>query len=184
MVICFVLFVLLLQRLKSWLHDVATCLVSKKFKSIVDNGKRMCSVLVILELLMKIDGNLEPKEQIERNVGDHYYLFSMLYLISEQEDRRDLNTFLSFIPNKNKEHVVELLVKYIKLVLHRCSLENNEWLCMVPLIHILKNRIEPFDEITPATLKWRDPDIDLNSVKLSTMKYVFKNFLLYYKTTA
>lgn len=149
-----------------WLHDVARCLETKEFKSPSDNGKRVCSVLVILELLMKIDKKLERNQGIDRNISDHYYLFSMLYLISKQPQDASLNFFQSFIPDKENESVAKLLLKYMELVLPSCNLERIEWLYMVPLIHILKKRIKPFDKIIVASLKWKDPDIDMDCLKI------------------
>ena len=141
----------------SWLLGIGKCLKSTNISSVTDNGRLMCSVLLILHVLFKV-------KHYVHSVNPHEvaFLFTMLCLrpdISSHLNHKclDLTFLTSNIPQEYHVKIVDELIFFTNQMLPVASL-NLEWICVIPLIHIFSKRIEPFDlpVFTSNEIQWRD----------------------------
>lgn len=149
---------------KEWLLDVAKRLLSMEVCSSFVNGRRMYFVLVILDLLYRIWIQLLAQD---KSLHDISMLFFMLCLKPNIEhsspEFEDLQLLRKFIPADYWKEIAKILVHFI----NESSPTDQEWLCVIPLVHIFARKVEPF--ATPAFLqkqiKWTDPSINLGLIK-------------------
>lgn len=140
--------------------DIALHLVSTAVDSSTTNGKRMCSILILLDLLHKLS-ECGKKDIVLPD--DITMLFQMLCFKPDSHNPplklEDLNYLLSFIPDKYYMDVANVLVKFTNDILPSNNLKSIEWLYVVPLIHILKKKIQPFEHpaVTSREIRWNEP---------------------------
>lgn len=138
----------------------------------------MCSVLIILDLLSKILDRLRGIKPSNISM-----LFSMLRLqpdISKSPySCTDLRFLQNYLGERSCRDVAGVLVKFTNLMLSTGIASQLEWVNVIPLIHIFKQRVESFG---PPALKyddicWTDPDLKLLHIKPQTsdaiLKYVY-----------
>ena len=115
---------------------------------------------------MKIYDRLLKPEKLNSNEID--ILFSMLRLKPDSSQKcADLNFVRNYIPQDYHEHVGDVLVYFMKLCLPTNNLKSVDWVYVVPLIHIFKKKINPFDTPTRISqkIKWTDGNIDLTLLR-------------------
>ena len=132
-------------------------------KSSTENGKKMCLILIILDLLFKISRHLQTEEVEPSEINT---LFSMLMLrpdLSKAKKFPDLNYVTNFIPQSYRKHIAEVLAHFIDIVLPSNHLEHTEWVYVMPLMHSLDGKLDM--ATSSDAVKW-----PTNSrVKLSSM---------------
>ena len=153
----------LLQALKEWLLGIVGDLNASVIKTSSDNGKRVCSVLIVLDLLRKIYDKLLPSEK--PNADEVIYIFSMLRLRPDISSEKfpDLNFVTNYIPQHYHERMAAVLNHFLVICLPTNNVKNADWISVIPLIHIFKKRIHPFDPpvIKTEKIQWTDRDINL-----------------------
>lgn len=131
--------------------EIADCFVSSTVDSSgIVNGKRMCSILIILELLNKLG---------HKDNNDINLLFSMLCFKPPDSSQtwEDLSFLLSFIPNECHMNLAKVLVNFVNAILPVCSdLNRIEWLYVIPLVHIFQKKTVPFKPpaLTSKEIRW------------------------------
>lgn len=157
---------------KEWLFSIANYLISIKIESTIDNGKRICSVLVILSNLYRIFIFLNSKDftNIPR-------MFSMM-LLKPNIDRascEDLTFVLTMIPEQECAGIAEVLVTFANHIISKNGLTTTEWLYVIPIIHVLNNKIEPFQKpsLNLSDIKWTNDYIDLGKMKKIALRRRF-----------
>lgn len=91
-------------------------------------------------------------------------MFSMLQLEPDVSSSQceDLLVLQLFIDDHGK--VADLLINIINNQILKSSHKSScEWLCAIPLIHMLKNKVEPFQKpaFTSKEIQWSDSDLHL-----------------------
>lgn len=126
-----------------------------------DNGRRICSVLVILSLLWKL--KFEYHEIIIE-------MFLMLYLKPQEVQVNkwtinELRILKTFVPNEYYSELAECLIGFLNLTIERNKLYPAQWLFVLPLIHYFQNRLQVSDTFDGLQFReisqWRDNDIML-----------------------
>ena len=132
-------------------------------KSSTENGKKMCLILIILDLLFKISRDHLQAEEVEP--FEINTLFSMLMLrpdLSKAKKIPDLNDVTNFIPQNYRKHIAEVLAHFINIVLPSNHLEHTEWVYVMPLMHSLDGKL---DRCTSSdAVKWTDSHVKLSSM--------------------
>lgn len=154
---------------KQWLLDIAGHLKSIEVNSPSVNGRRMCSVLIILNLLDKIVAGLHRDDL---NSNDISVLFSMLCLKPNlaRSNCDDLDFLKMCIPYSHHKVVADFLVKFTNTILPMSNLRRpDDWLYVIPLIHIFEN-VPTFGSVplTSNEIKWKDSRINLWKVPQET----------------
>lgn len=154
-----------LQAFKQWLLNVGNHLISMDVNFPANNGKRMCSVLVLTHLLH----NLSQHDR-DINPGDVSMLLSMLCLKPTTEQNKpkceELQLLQSFIPVCYHEKIGDILSRFINHVLHyHETCMQCRWLYVIPLVHIFKRKTLPFASMHGRELKWMDDSFVLGVVK-------------------
>lgn len=133
----------------------------------------MCSVLVILGVLFKSSKHFLYSNAI--NPDETLHLFSLLRLRQEQDQSNalkygELNIVMDFVSDPFFKAVANMLSHFIDRILHVNS-SVQEWICVIPLIHIFKKSIQPFQDpaLTSKTIKWTDESINLAQLRPTTM---------------
>jgi hypothetical protein len=124
-------------------------------KSAIDNGRRVTSVLIILDLLNKISGDLQRSEL--PNVSEINVLFSML-MLKPATKFHDLRVAVNSIPKNYRKHVADVLAQFINEILPSNHLEQSSWVYVVPLIHALD------DNGSAGDIKWSDSRITMQNI--------------------
>ena len=146
-----------LQVFKGWLIGIANYLKTIEVKTPSLNGRRMCSVLVILNLLWKLLGHLHASDSDASEIS---WLFSMLYLKPHIHQPcpkcLDLEFLLDCVPQSHHKALANILTHFVKFVLQRDDLKKPEWVYVIPLIHFFSKKVKPFDApaIATARIEW------------------------------
>ena len=124
----------------------------------------MGAVLLIINLLHKISAQLMTADRL--NCNQLVSLFSMLCLnpnLSHSKSE-DLQFLLSFIPTECYKPISDALIYFTNNYLLDLKIE---WLYVIPLIHIFKKRVHPFENpvYDKKYIKWTDEDINLYLLK-------------------
>lgn len=127
----------------------------------------MSSVLVVLFLLYKLSADhLLRSNSINHN--DVAMAFSMLHLKPNihHSTHNDLHFLLTFIPATSHVIIANTLLKLVHGNMR--MLKNAEWLYIIPLIHVLKKRVNPFDRpaLSGSDIRWLDQDIFMQGVSV------------------
>lgn len=134
------------------------------------NGRRMCSVLIILYLLYKLYLS-NHLQRSDINIKEILGLFSMLYLRPDISkcSCTDLKFLQSYIPDDFTRDVGRALIYFINIVLPS-SQSRLDWVCVIPLIHFFMGKALPFDapETDSKKLKWFDQHIVFATIKSPT----------------
>lgn len=152
-----------IQVLYDWIMNIASNLVSMEVDSAFLSGRRMCSVLALLYIL-----HMHMLNQDLLDPGDISMLFSMLYLRPniEQLKCEDLWLLQSAIPARDHVRIAHVLVYFTNFVLpHRIICKDCQWVHVIPLIHILKGKVQPFTSLYGKEIKWMDDDVKLAVVR-------------------
>lgn len=155
--------------LKGWLIEIANDLRGMEINSSYVNGRRMCSVLIILYLLHKLSDHLLEKGR--STTDEILMLFSMLRLQPDvsKSECPDLHFLLRYIPNDIIKEVAKVLVHFFNQVSPHVR-ERAEWFYVIPLIHVFMHKVEPFDDPPEIDLKrmvWDHKIINLNRTAVS-----------------
>lgn len=134
----------------------------------------MGAVLIILTLINELKVHLKDNEVLY--FTEVVAIFSMLCLKPSVHlptpKSGDLQFLLSYIPDNNQLSIANMLIyltnshlrnpKHLKII---------KWLNVIPLIHIFKKKVTPFD--TPGRdINWIDEDIKLHFLKgYSALRY-------------
>lgn len=140
--------------MKAWLFDAVKQLKSVEVHTSKDNGRRMCSVLVIMDILFKISDRVTHNSISSDDIA---LLFSMLHLRPENVNQNippDLNFIMAFIPDQCYPGVAKVLVHFTT-ILQQAKLE---WIYVIPLIHIFEKKVLPCakPEVKSDLIKWTD----------------------------
>ena len=159
-----------MQVLKTWLLDIAKDLKSSDVYSATDNGRRMCSVLVVLAVLSKASWLLFSSNEIS---ADEISLpFSMLRLCQKPHHSHavDLNILMDFVSEKHYVDVARVLAVFTTKILPSPSAVS-EWVYVIPLVHIFRKKTKPYQDpaLVSKDILWSDADIPLSQVKPFTM---------------
>ncbi len=147
----------ILQVFKAWLVGIADYLMSIEVKTPSTNGRRMCSALIILNLLRKISDHMHEKDLDPSEIS---LIFSMLYLKPEMHRPApqclDLEFLLAYVPRSHHKALANVISFFIKRVLQSDHLKKPEWLYVIPLIHFFSKKVEPFDipTVTAKRIEW------------------------------
>lgn len=151
--------------MSGWLLDIADCLKLVDVHNSGDNGRKMCSVLVIINLLFEISDSFKS----DINPSQISFLFSMLRLRPHLEQSQimkflDLDFLGRFIPDQHHIEVAKTLIHFTKKVLPSGS-AGPEWIFVLPLIHFFQKKIHlyPFDSpaLTSEKINWSDKNFNL-----------------------
>ena len=140
----------------------------------------MGAVLIVLNLFLDLTPHLQNSEKL--NYYEIGTIFSMLCLKPSVHKSEDLQFLLSYIPDKSHVSIANALVSLTNFILGNLKyMKSIKWLNVIPLIHILKKRITPFD--TPGRdIQWTDKDIKLHVIKAhktdSPLRYSVFYFLV------
>ena len=159
-----------MQVLKTWLLDIVKHLKSIEVHSPTDNGRRMCSVLVVLAVLSKASRLLFYNNEISRD--EIIPPFSMLRLCQEPHHSlaADLNILMDFVPEQHYVEVARVLAVFTNKILPSPS-AISQWVYVIPLIHIFRKKTKPFQDpaLVSKDIMWSDADIQLTQVKPFTL---------------
>ena len=152
----------------NWLLSIATHLKSRDVKTPSANGKRMCSVLIIVSLLYKLSADSHVRNIAPNNISG---LFSMLCLRPDvtKFSCTDLKVLQSFIPDASIKDVAKALIFFIANILPNGQLRP-DWVNVIPLVHFLLGKVNPFDppKMSSKEIKWIDRHISLAKVTSPT----------------
>ena len=153
-----------------WLRDILEHLECIDIKSRHEYGERMCSVLVILRLLQKVI----PQDTPIHTFLDYYKLhtnwivrcFSMMLMEPEEIKPnqwviKELDVLMKFVHSKSYSEVSNCLVTMVNYVIKDKHLLQCQWLYVLPLIHIFRLRIKPFENRNLSNIQWDDEDVKL-----------------------
>lgn len=161
-----------LQVLINWLLEIANCLKLVEVNTSSDNGRKMCSVLVIINVLFII----RDCSNLALSSSQISFLFSMLRLRPHLDHSQtlkflDMDFLRSFIPDQHHIEVAETLIHFTNLALPSGS-ASPEWIFVLPLIHFFQKKIHvhPFDSpaLTSDTINWTDSSIKLYTSSKNT----------------
>ncbi len=129
-----------------------------------DNGRRMCSVLVLLYLLWKsLDENIEYDNCI-------IDMFMMLFMEPQKVEGSkwtitELKILKSFVPKEFYSKLAECLIKFLQVTIDKKKMNPALWLLVLPVIHIFQEKVQVTDTIEEFQFielsKWYDDDIIL-----------------------
>ena len=146
--------------------EIAQQLSEVEIKTPHENGRRMCSVLILLCLLWKVPHFIKYFAKCDDLSG----MFSMLYMKPQQSTSKqwtlgELTVLKNFIPNRYYAELSDCLVDCINFVITKRHILDPQWLFVLPLVHIFKGMIEPvekFDEVkTISDSSWDDKYVKL-----------------------
>lgn len=149
--------------------EIAHHLRGLEVKSPSANGRRMCSVLIILYLLHELSHHLLKKDTSPEEIS---MLFSMLCLQPDVSKFKclDLQFLIAYIPKDFIKEVTNVLVHFINVLLPVShNFERAEWFYVIPLIHMFMQEVAPFDPpvMDLKRIMWNDERIKLNSTAVS-----------------
>ncbi len=130
----------------------------------LDNGRRMCSVLAILYIFNGIKCN---KAAFHDDIMNIFPMLSMKpkQVAPKKWTLEELIILKQFIPDELYSEMVACLVSLVNKAIKRKHLLQPQWLLVVPLIHILKEKIKTCDSLDENQLvevsRWDDEDIEL-----------------------
>ena len=128
----------------------------------------MCSVLIILMLLSKVIQDQHFKLEMF-HLEELCSMFGMLCLAPHQLDTQwkseDLDILLNFVPEVAYDEIATCLEEFINSVIEERQLRGPQWLYVLPLIHIFRKKIKPFEKPATTDIQWDD-----NKIKLSLAK--------------
>lgn len=131
--------------------DITKFLKSKDTSSSIDNGKRMCSVIILLHLLYRIIAQVP--QNASRNINS---LLSMMRLRPEgKKVPSDFDYIFSFIPD---EHIKRMSLIFRYFVNYALPSKELEWIHVVPLVHFFERSVKPYDPpaLTLEYITWMD----------------------------
>lgn len=175
-----------LQALLTWLLDIAKHLTSIEATS-SDNGRKMCSVLIILNVLFKTYRCFHRRDI---NAYDVSRLFSMLHLMPESyqsyratKHSLDLNFLMRYIPEDNYGEVAAALIFFVNLIVPVAV--RPEWVYVIPLIHIFDKTTQPFGnpQLTSGSISWTDKKIRLASINTNSLNEISRYNYIYHSYT-
>ena len=152
----------LLQVFKDWLMEIVCYLNNLVMKSATENGKRISLVLIVLDLLHKISGQLQASDFAPDEIQ---ILFSMLALrpdLSKSGKCPDLNDVMNFIPQNYRKHVAADMAYFVNRLLPSNHLESTEWVYLLPLMHALDGKVDRAAH--SGKVKWEDNQITLSNL--------------------
>lgn len=167
------------QVLISWLLNIADHVKLVEVHNSTDNGRKMCCVLLILNVLFKISDCYHSEDIKSSQIS---LLFSMLRLRPHLDQSQamkflDLDFLSSFIPDQHHIEVAKALVYFTKQVLPSGN-TSPEWIFVLPLIHFFQKKIHihPFDSpaLTSEKINWTDESINFYLLSLSTKAKISK----------
>lgn len=132
----------------------------------------MSSVLVIMCCIHKMAPKYVKLNKIDPNIISELLL--MLSLNPEPLLKRcdDWSYLLNLLHNKDsfKKNIYDSLREFIIILSHEHHLMKPEWLFSLPLLHLLREQIQPFQELelNPQKIPWKDDEINLGSIKNKT----------------
>ena len=151
-----------------WLLDIIIYVRGVEIHSASDNGKRMCTVLIILVLLYKIEANIHPDDVI--------MVLSLLRLRPPETRDVQVPKFLDLllvmrsIPEDFHAEMSAILSRFKNYVLYIAT-EELEWVYIIPLIHILSKQVKPLEELAltiSEKIQWRDDSLPLYEINQHT----------------
>ena len=162
--------VFLIQIFLGHLISIVKDLCQLAIKGALENGKRMSSVLVLLCCLHHMIPNCIKMDQLYRPTKSA--LLYMLRLMPDPMQRRclDWEYLLTMIPPKFKKTVYEAVLRFTMDLGHTECLSQPHWLYSVPLVHLLRGTIQPFQELCldPSKIPWEDTVISLRTIRSKT----------------
>ena len=98
-------------------------------------------------------------------------MFGLLCLAPYQLDTQqwkseDLDVLLNFVPEAAYDENATCLEEFTNFVIKERQLRGPQWLYVLPLIHIFRKKINPFEKPATTDIQWED-----NKIKLSLAKY-------------
>ncbi len=132
----------------------------------VSNGRRMCSILAILYLFYKL--RCSHSRYLE-NINNMLFMLGMIpqEVSSRKWMLMEVQILRSFVPNEFCSNLAHCLVFFVNLVVKTKHLRQPQWLSSIPLIHILKEKInisDIHDEHESIDIsQWTEDDIKLPS---------------------
>ena len=154
----------------TWLLIVTEHLRQINIASAEDNGRKMASALTVIfcfyQLIPRpLKMELIPFTYIEM-------LLSCLYLLPDLEHAvcLDLDFIRSLVPGDNRKAVSEAIVGFCLQLSHTKLLESPQWLDAIPLVHLLRGDLRPFQKLSsdPKKMGWNDKSLGLVHVRKST----------------
>ena len=155
--------------MKNWLLEVKHKLMSTPINSSHDNGRRMCSALVILDLIFRLSSDGFDKYFVTNEI---VILFSMLHLRPEaRQCYVDLDFLCSIIPVSYHAKIADMLIYFTNKVLPEAE-PGSSWVHIVPLIHLFNKKIKAFEEpkMRSADISWNDSMLRLHLLNALSFK--------------
>lgn len=147
--------------------DIINFLKSVDISSSFGNGKRMAAVFIVLNLINEVKVHLTDNQGVYFNeVGT---IFSMLCLKPDVHlptpKSGDLQFLLTYIPVQSQLSIANVLIGFTNGLLRNVKhFKIIKWLNVIPLIHIFKKKVIPFDPPV-RDINWIDEDVRLHLVK-------------------
>ena len=130
----------------NWLLSVLKGLQKVSTYTVIDNGRRMVSVLSIILCFDFLFLQQVKVQDIQSE--DIASMMSMLVLQPNLEQKmcHDLNIIISSCPEGVKKRLTDTIVLFCNELLRQRFLNRPIWLYAVPLIHFLQGDCQPFDK--------------------------------------
>ena len=99
-------------------------------------------------------------------------MFGMLRFVPHQLDTQwkseDLEVLLNFVPEGAYDQIATCLEEFTNFVIKERQLREPQWLYVLPLIHIFRKKIKPFDKPATTNIQWEDNNIKLSLAKCTS----------------
>lgn len=156
--------------MQRWLLAVLTELNQVPITCVVDNGRRMISVLSIILCFARLLSKHISMDTI--SCKDIASMLAMLCLHPDVERKQCLDyDYISKLLNPDVKKSLSDIIAKICVYLHRRTfLTQPQWLKAVPLLHFLQGVTQPFahPELDATKIKWVDASLDLYQLRQQT----------------
>ena len=156
------------QVMVGWLLSLVDELQMKSVNNAEENGRRMASVLAIVDCIHSLVPN--PISRTNFELRAIAAVLSMLRLQPNLKDRQhsDLDIVLNLLPEKSKKTTSEALCGLCTHLSSRKDLQEPVWVHVIPLIHFLQKKTKPFNALNPDRIVWENLHLGLKQVKSVT----------------